>query len=238
MKPLRLRDFGFARRRGTGAAIACALAGVLLSCRAVPEPRGFVSNPVRDFILRQRMQSAHAEEAQAVELRPAPDNPGAIYEMMARNLTRAAAKYNPELYKQPRSRFEEMLRAMLAQAAYESGCFRSALAVDCYNFWGMKDRADVPAGRVLYKGEYYEKFSSMYAGCCGYMIALKRSHYAEAIRYTSDKKAFLKYIAMSGWCPEKNYAAAAVAAYEADKDKIDRAARIAVEEIMAVSSRE
>ena len=224
--------------RLTLAAICAACVLVFLpSCRVVQEPRGIVLNPVRDYIMRQQIESVRKSKEQAPPLRPVRKDLGNLYEAMARYLTRAAAKYYPELYKQPRSHFEEMLRAMLGQAAYESGHFRSALAVESYNFWGMKDRDDVPAGRTLYKGEYYEKFSSMYAGCCGYMIALSRPYYSDAVRFTSDKKSFLKYIARSGWCPDRNYAAAAIEAYEADRAEIDRAVQVAVDEIVAHSKK-
>jgi len=228
----RERAFSLARRRPVMTGGVCALALVLLSCQTVPEPRGYVGSRTRNSSQRRQSQTAATKREPVVPLRPAPENLDKIYELMARNLTRAAAKYYPELYKQTTSRFEEMLRAMLAQAAYESGHFRSALAVDGLNFWGMKDRKDVPTQQILYKGEYYEKFSSMYASCCGYIIALRRPYYADAIRYTSDKKAFLNYIAKSGWCPDRNYATAAIEAYKADKEEIDRAARIAVDEIM------
>jgi hypothetical protein len=185
--------------------------------------------------IQQPREPSAAASAQAAQARLGPLT--ATYEFLARNLVRAAARTHRALLQQPRERVEEMLRAMLAQAAYESDRFRSQLAVEANNFWGMKDRPDVRADRIFYKGEYYERFPNMFEGCCGYFQCLKRPHYAGLERHLGDKRDFLDYLAKCGWCPKKTYADEAAEVYRADQAEIDRAARLAVEELIAAARR-
>ena len=223
---------------------AFSAAVLLLAAFAQADPQSDTDDPIAALIRRLR--------GDKVDVKPAPSPlPTAVpflmstavdpldktYELMARNLWRAAARHNMDLLRQTRANVEEMLRAMLIQASYETGRFRSRLAVKACNYWGMKDRDDVGQERIHYKGEYYERFASMYAGCAGYIQALNRPRYQDVANHSHNKKEFLAALAASGWCPKKTYVDEALKIYEADQRAIDRAVKVAVDELVEASRR-
>ncbi len=182
---------------------------------------------IRQAMARQDAPSQFAAPTHGMRSSPAASSLEQTFAQLASELLRAAHIENPALLRQPTEHIEEMLRAMLTQAAYETGNFESALSKEAMNYWGMKDRDDIPAGRIFYKGEYYERFATMLDGCRGYIIALRRPRYSAVAAHCADKADFLRYVSESGWCPKKTYVNEALACYRANQAAIDRAAALA-----------
>lgn len=153
------------------------------------------------------------------------------YENMARCLARAALVKRRDLFTQGRASIEEFLRGCLAQAAYETGRFKSGLSLQACNYWGMKDRGDVGSSYISYKGDKYEKFGSMYEGCLGYIEFISRDRYAGFEAHLDSKRGYIAHIADSGWCPDGDYVDATMGVYDTDKAEIDRAVKIATDEL-------
>lgn len=163
------------------------------------------------------------------------DTLSTTYHQMARCLVRAALVTRRDMFRQPRKNIEEFLRGALTQASFETGRFSSRLATHACNYWGMKDRMDVGADKIAYKNEDYERFPNMYEGCLGYMKAICRERYAGFEQRISNKEDFLRHISRSGWCPDGDYVQQAMSVYEADQEKIDRAVKLATDEIYTPS---
>ncbi|MCX7015270.1 MAG: glucosaminidase domain-containing protein [Candidatus Sumerlaeota bacterium] len=189
-------------------------------------------------LIQQAIQGRQQTARKPIEVAQAPlSRLYPMYEAVARNMVRALLAHHRRLLQQPRSDVEEMLRAVLAQAAYESGNFQSGLAILACNYWGMKDRPEIQYDRILYRGEYYEKFADMYQGCCGYTQFLLRAPYAGLERHLSDKRDFLAFLTQHGWCPKPTYVEETLKVYEGNRTEIDRAARVAVDELAAAIKR-
>ncbi len=195
---------------------------------------------IRDLRTKQNTQAQQPVVVAKVSLSPAKPSVSnanadadlaARYSSFARAMIRAAWVSRPDIFQQGRARVEEFLKGVVTQASFETGRFSSGLAREACNFWGMKDRSDVGADKMFYKGEYYEKFQSVYEGCVGYMKVICRDRYRGFEQCMADKRAYIAHLAKSGWCPDSDYVDQAMSVYDGDKQLIDQAVTSAAEEL-------
>ena len=110
------------------------------------------------------------------------------------------------------TRFPKSLHnTLIAQWIYESGHFKSDLAVRHFNFAGLKYRNEMSnyCTKVEYNAhdgiDYYCKFDSIEAFVIGYEAFMNRPVYNGVWNHLGSGIDYLRFIVARGYCPSKGY---------------------------------